>query len=72
VWSDLLARVRMGRPSAEDIDLLKSRTVSSLRFRGELDTFLDDVVTHIYPTNADVERENMLARAKLPGSDHVF
>ncbi len=59
-WSELLARVRLGRPTEEDITLLKSRTLASLKFRGEAHAFFTDVVTHIYPTNADVNRENNL------------
>jgi ATP-dependent DNA helicase PIF1 len=61
-WSELLARVRMGRPTEDDLARLRSRTVSEMRFRGELDSFMDDIVTHIYPTNLDVTRENNSAR----------
>lgn len=59
-WSQLLARVRLGAPTEDDILILKSRTLSSLKFRGEAHAFFSGVVTHIYPTNADVNRENNL------------
>lgn len=65
VWSQLLARVRMGCPTDADLAALRSRTMTEMRFRGELEGFLDDIVTHIYPTNIDVARENNLARSRL-------
>ena len=71
-WSALLARVRMSEPTDDDIRALNERRLGALKFRGEAHAFFDDVVTHIYPTNADVKRENDMARERLFGSDHVF
>lgn len=62
----------MGRPTDEDIGLLQQRTLRQLRAKGELESFFSGIVTHIYPTNADVNRENTLAREKLPGCDHLY
>lgn len=62
----------MGIISLDDIRLLDGRTEAALRFRDEWDEFMSGPVTHIYPTNADVSRENNLARAKLVGPDHSF
>jgi hypothetical protein len=62
----------MGIVNVDDIRLLDARTEAALRFRDEWDEFMSGPVTHIYPTNADVNRENNLARARLQGPDHSF
>jgi hypothetical protein len=51
---------------------LKARTIRALKFRDEWDTFEQGMVTHVYPTNADVQRENAIARSKLPAPDHEY
>lgn len=71
-WSNLLARVRMGIMTSDDLVKLNMRTEAALRFRDEWNLFMEGNVTHIYPTNADVKRENDLARMRLQGPDHIF
>lgn len=51
---------------------LRARTIRALKFRDEWDSFEQGMVTHVYPTNADVQRENAIARAKLPAPDHEY
>ncbi len=71
-WSNLLARIRLGTTDKEDMDKLFARTENALRFSGEWNEFMEGRVTHIYPTNADVNRENNIARSRLPPPDHKY
>lgn len=68
----MLARIRRCQQTPGDIERLHSRTVRQLAFRGEWDSFQDGMVTYIYPTNADVQRENTMARMRLTPPDHDF
>ena len=59
-YGDLLNRLRVGKHTEEDVDLLRTRIVS------EVDPVLDDAL-HIYGTNAKVNMRNDAKLNEIPG-----
>ena len=61
-WAELLNRVRIGKPTLEDIEKLKTRVVK--------DYALDFSTTHCFRWNKDVYDYNSKMLNKLPGELH--